>query len=39
MGKLDYCREAAQILGLTKAQMFTPRPDGQKAVQRWKRKG
>jgi len=34
MGKLDYCLEAAKELGLSGADMFTPAPDGQKAVQR-----
>lgn len=34
MGKLDYSLRMARELGLTKADMFTPAPDGQKAVQR-----
>ena len=34
MGKLDYCLKTAGELALTKADMFTPAPDGQKAVQR-----
>ena len=34
MGKLDHSLEMAKALGLTKADMFTPAPDGQKAVQR-----
>ena len=34
MGKLDYCLQTAKQLRLTKADMFTPAPDGQKAVQR-----
>jgi len=34
MGKLGYCLEMAKMLGLTRANMFTPAPDGQKAVQR-----
>jgi len=34
MGKLDYCLEMAGKLGLSKANLFTPAPDGQKAVQR-----
>ena len=37
MGKLEYSLEMARALKLTKADMFTPAPDGQKAVQRWKR--
>jgi histidinol phosphatase-like PHP family hydrolase len=36
MGKLDYSIAIAKALGLTKADMFTPAPDGQKAVQRRK---
>jgi histidinol phosphatase-like PHP family hydrolase len=36
MGKLDYSIAMAKELGLTKADMFTPAPDGQKAVQRRK---
>ena len=34
MGKLDYSLEMARELSLTRADMFTPAPDGQKAVQR-----
>jgi histidinol phosphatase-like PHP family hydrolase len=34
MGKLDYCLQMAAELALTKADLFTPAPDGQKAVQR-----
>jgi histidinol phosphatase-like PHP family hydrolase len=34
MGKLDYCLQMATELGLTKADLFTPPPDGQMAVQR-----
>jgi len=34
MGKLEYCLEMARELALKKADMFTPAPDGQKAVQR-----
>jgi hypothetical protein len=37
MGKLEYSLEMARALKLTKADMFTPAPEGQKAVQRWKR--
>jgi histidinol phosphatase-like PHP family hydrolase len=36
MGKLDYSFEMAQQLDLKPADMFTPAPDGQKAVQRRK---
>ena len=36
MGKLEYSLEMARALKLTKADMFTPAPEGQKAVQRWK---
>jgi histidinol phosphatase-like PHP family hydrolase len=36
MGKLDYSIATAKALGLTKADMFMPAPDGQKAVQRRK---
>ncbi len=36
MGKLDYCLVMVRELGLTKADMFTPGVDGQKAVQRRK---
>jgi hypothetical protein len=34
MGKLDYSLATAKELGLKRADMFTPAPDGQKAVQR-----
>jgi len=34
MGKLDYSLEMARVLKLSKSDMFTPAPDGQKAVQR-----
>jgi histidinol phosphatase-like PHP family hydrolase len=34
MGKLDYSLEMARLLNLRKVDMFTPAPDGQKAVQR-----
>jgi histidinol phosphatase-like PHP family hydrolase len=34
MGKLDYSIAMAKALGLKAADMFTPAPDGQKAVQR-----
>ena len=34
MGKLDYCLDMARELGLSKADMFVPAPDGQKALQR-----
>jgi hypothetical protein len=37
MGKLDYCVAIAQELGLKREDMFTPLPDGQKAVQRRRR--
>lgn len=37
MGLLDYSIATAKELGLKRADMFTPAPDGQKAVQRWKR--
>lgn len=37
MGKLDYSLEMARALKLTKADMFTPATEGQKAVQRWAR--
>jgi histidinol phosphatase-like PHP family hydrolase len=36
MGKLDYSLEMARALNLTKGDMFTPAPEGQKAVQRRK---
>lgn len=34
MGQLDYCLDMARELRLTKAHMFTPAADGDKAVQR-----
>ncbi len=34
MGKLEYCLQVANELGLRPADMFTPSPDGEKAVQR-----
>ncbi|MCX8109014.1 MAG: hypothetical protein N3G20_09445 [Verrucomicrobiae bacterium] len=34
MGKLDYCIEVARKLKLGRKDIFTPAPDGQKAVQR-----
>lgn len=34
MGLLDYSKEMAAVLGLTRENMFTPAPDGQRAVQR-----
>jgi histidinol phosphatase-like PHP family hydrolase len=37
MGKLEYSLEMARALKLTRADMFTPAPEGQKAVQRWER--
>jgi len=37
MGLLDYSIAMARELGLTRSDMFMPAPDGQKAVQRWKR--
>ncbi len=37
MGLLEYSIEMARELGLKRADMFMPAPDGQKAVQRWKR--
>lgn len=37
MGKLNYCIEMARALGLQRSDIFTPAPDGQKAVlRRWK---
>ncbi|MCU0979385.1 MAG: hypothetical protein MUF25_09490 [Pirellulaceae bacterium] len=39
MGKLEYSLHMARELGLTPADMFTPAPDGQKAVQRRLAKG
>jgi histidinol phosphatase-like PHP family hydrolase len=36
MGKLDYSLQMAKELGLKRADLFTPAPDGQKAVQRRK---
>ena len=37
MGLLDYSIAMAKELGLTRADMFMPAPEGQKAEQRWKR--
>jgi histidinol phosphatase-like PHP family hydrolase len=37
MGLLDYSIATAKELGLKRGDMFAPAPDGQKAVQRWKR--
>jgi histidinol phosphatase-like PHP family hydrolase len=37
MGRLDYSLEMARALKLTKSDMFTPAPEGRKAVQRWRR--
>lgn len=34
MGKLDYSLDIARELGLTRTDLFTPAPDGQKAVRR-----
>ncbi len=34
LGDWSYCREMIQRCGLTERDMFTPRPDGQKAIQR-----
>jgi hypothetical protein len=34
MGKLDFSLRLAKELGLTRADMFTPAPDGQRAAQR-----
>jgi len=34
LGQLAYSRQMARRCGLTKADMFTPKPDGQKAIQR-----
>jgi hypothetical protein len=36
MGKLDYCFEMAKQLDLKPADLFSPAPEGQKAVQRRK---
>jgi histidinol phosphatase-like PHP family hydrolase len=33
MGKLDYCLEMARTLGLRRADMFSPAPDGRKPFQ------
>ncbi len=33
-GKLDYCLQMVQQCGLTEKNMFTPKPQGQKAIQR-----
>lgn len=37
MGKLDYSLATARELGLKPEDLFVPAPDGQKAVQRWRR--
>lgn len=37
MGLLDYSLQTARDLGLTKADLFTPWPAGQKAIERMKR--
>jgi histidinol phosphatase-like PHP family hydrolase len=34
MGELDYSVQMARELGLVRSDMFTPAPDGRKAVQR-----
>ena len=34
LGHLEYCRRMARECGLTKNDMFTPRPDGMKPIQR-----
>lgn len=34
VGRLDYCIEAARRLGLTRRDLFTPAPRGQKPIQR-----
>jgi hypothetical protein len=34
MGQLDYSVQMAKELALKRADIFTPAPDGQKAVQR-----
>lgn len=34
LGHLEYCRRMARACGLTKKDMFTPRPDGMKPIQR-----
>jgi hypothetical protein len=39
MGKLAYSLEMARALKLTKTDMFTLAPEGQKTVQRWKSSG
>jgi hypothetical protein len=39
LGDLAYCRLMAKRLGLTAADMFTPKPDGRKAIQRKNRTG
>jgi histidinol phosphatase-like PHP family hydrolase len=36
LGHLAYCRRMATECGLIEEDMFTPRPDGRKPVQRWK---
>jgi histidinol phosphatase-like PHP family hydrolase len=33
-GKFEYCLQMAKQCGLTEKNMFTPKPDGQKAIQR-----
>jgi hypothetical protein len=34
LGNLEYCRRMVDELGLTSADMFVPKPDGEKAIQR-----
>jgi len=34
LGNLEYCRQMIVECGLTEADMFVPKPDGQKAIQR-----
>ncbi|MFH1744175.1 MAG: hypothetical protein ABIH23_34675, partial [bacterium] len=34
LGELDYCKQMITECGLTPADMFVPKPDGQKAIQR-----
>ena len=34
LGNLEYCREMIVECGLTPDDMFVPKPDGQKAIQR-----
>jgi len=36
MGKIDFSLQMAADLGLTKADMFTPGMEQQKAVRRWR---